>query len=189
MGFPSSAFFWGGLVVLAGLSIILHAIGIRIPLFRFAFGLFLIWLGVLTILGGFRRTTTRRETVVFESGTVQGRSDQREYNAVFGSAVFDLTGLRPDDQRRRIEVNAVFGQARVLIDPAVPVRVEGSAVFGQARFPDDRSVSFGERTYDSPGYRGGEPALELKVAAAFGQVLVEAVPAAARPDTTLPPAP
>ncbi|MFO7675852.1 MAG: LiaF-related protein [bacterium] len=183
MWFLSSAFFWGGLVVLAGLSIILHSLGIRFPLFRFALGLLFLWLGLTIIVGGFRRTGARKDTVAFESDSVTAQSGQREYNAVFGSGVFDLTGIRPEGRDERVEVNAIFGQARVLVDLNTPVRIEGSAAFGQTRFPDFGSVSFGDRVYDSPKYRGNEPALILKVAAVFGQVLVEGVRSIPRTDT------
>jgi len=173
MGFLSSAFFWGGLVVLVGLSIILNSLGVRIPLVRIAIGLFFIWLGVSFIVGGFRRTIERRVAA----------TGPHEYNAVFGSTVFDLTGIRPGDKDERVEVNAIFGQARVIVDLNTPVRVEGSAAFGQIRFPDAGSVSFGDRVYDTPRYRGGEPALVIKAAAVFGQVVVEGVRSLPRTDT------
>lgn len=180
MGFLSSAFFWGGLVVLAGLSIILHSLGVRFPLFRFALGLFFLWLGVTVIVGAFRRTGGRDGTVVFESGTVEASAGRSEYSSVFGSAVFDLTGLEPGE---RVEVSAVFGQARVIVDLNKPLRVEGSAAFGQARFPDGRAVVFGDRVYDGPRYRGGQPALVVKASAVFGQVIVEGVRSVPRTDT------
>lgn len=183
MGFLSSAFFWGGLVVLVGLSIILNSLGIRLPLFRFALGLFFLWLGLTFIFGAFRHTRARNETLVFDRGTVRGRTGQTEYNAIFGSGVFDLTGIRPEGRDERVAVNAVFGQARVLVDLSQPVRIEGSAAFGQARLPDFGSVSFGDLAYNSPKYRGGEPALILKVAAVFGQVVVEGVRSVPRTDT------
>lgn len=182
MGFLSSAFFWGGLVIFIGLSIILHSLGIRFPLVRIAFGLFFLWLGLTIILGSFRRPAPR-ESVVFSSGTVTGQQGRTEYNAIFGSGVFDLTGLRPTDRDIVVEVNAIFGSARVIVDLNVPVRVEGSAAFGQTSFPDGGSVSFGDRTFDSARYRGGEPALLIKAAAVFGQCVVQGVRSVPRPDT------
>ena len=183
MGFLWSAFFWGGLVVLIGLSIILHSLGIRFPLFRFALGALFLWLGATIIVGGFRQVGKRRTTVAFEEGAVEGRLGQREYNVIFGSGVFDLTGIKPEGKDERVEVNAIFGQARAIVDLNSPVRVEGSAAFGQAVFPDRGTVSFGDRVFDSPKYRGGEPALVVKASAVFGQVVVEGVRSAPRTDT------
>jgi len=183
MGFFSSAFFWGGLVILIGLSIILHSMGIKFPLFRFAIGIFFVWLGLSIIFGAFRRTGGKDQTVAFESTSVEGRKGASEFNAIFGSVEFDLTGLRPGDRDEKVEVNAVFGEAKVIVDMNTPLRIEASAAFGQAKVPDGSSVAFGDTRYESPSYRQGEPALVVKVSAVFGSAAVSGVHSAPAPDT------
>jgi hypothetical protein len=52
------------------------------------------------------------------------------------------------------------------------VQIRMSSAFGSVRAPDGATVSFGDRTWSSPAYRDGAPALRIKAAAVFGSLAI-----------------
>ena len=59
--FMFSAVFWGVIVVIVGLSIILRAFGIKIPVMSVMFGLLFVYIGMSILTGGFGCVKSRRE--------------------------------------------------------------------------------------------------------------------------------
>jgi len=178
MGFLSSAFFWGGLVVFIGLSIILRAVGVKFPLFSFALGLFFLWLGASIIVNAVNRTRARG--VAFDDAKVEVTGDASEYSTVFGRSDVDLTTTRPEGSSRKVEVDAVFGAAVVRIDPNVPMRIQASAAFGSVRLPDGNSVAFGDMNYQTRAFKPDSACIVLKASAVFGSVEIIEAPGRAR---------
>src|SRR5438128_1704429 len=130
MSFFSSAVFWGVIVILVGLSIILKAVfGIHIPFLRILFGLILIY-WVIRIISdgafGFRRTGN---SAVFGEAHINYNEKQQDYNIVFGSGVVDLFKMDSSLTNKRIEVNVVFGNGTVILNDSIPILVEVSSAF------------------------------------------------------------
>ncbi len=146
MSFLFSGIFWGLVVVLLGLLIIINAIfGTRIPIFPILFGLFLIWLGIRVITGPSHHKTP--QSAIFEEKTIITDSTSGKYDVVFGKGVIDLTGYKVEEGVKRIEINTIFGSSEIKIDPTMPVKIRASSAFGSARMPDKSMVGFGENTY------------------------------------------
>jgi predicted membrane protein len=171
MGFIFSGLFWGIIVVLVGLSIILNVVaGVKIPLFRVIFGLLLIYWGVSLLAGASFRFRSSGSTVFGESdvrATETGKQD-----VIFGKGTIDLTRVALSEGANRYEVNTVFGSSVVRVDPAVPTKVVVSSAFAGARLPDGNNIAFGEYTWRSPAWREDTARLVVKVAVVFGSAEV-----------------
>lgn len=173
MGFLSSGVFWGAVVILLGLSIILKEVfHIHIPVFRVLLGVFLLYLGARIIAGGFGRNWGSGDSAVFGNAHMKYDSDKRDYSIVFGSGTIDLTNVRSVIENRKIEVNVVFGNGMVRINDSIPLVIKSSTAFGATIMPNNNSAAFGETRYTSPSYVEGQPHLTLETNAVFGKVEV-----------------
>jgi hypothetical protein len=170
MGFLFSGLFWGIIVILVGITLVLNVVaGVRIPLFRIVVGLILVYLGVCLIAGG-RWGVRSRNSAAFSETKVTPNEAAPEYSILFGKGDIDLSRVTLKPGANRCEVNTVFGGSVVRLDPQMPVRVSVSSAFGGARLPDGSSVSFGDHSYTSPGYRSDSAYLDLKLSVVFGGV-------------------
>jgi hypothetical protein len=169
MGFVFSGIFWGIIVVLIGLSIILNGVaGVRIPLIRIIFGLLLIYWGVTVLAGAsfrFRSSGTSAFSDTDIRATEAGKQD-----ILFGRGTIDLTGIALKPGANRYEVNTIFGASVIRVDPQVPTKVVASAAFSGARFPDGATIAFGEYSYRSPGLKDDSSYLLVKAAVVFGSM-------------------
>lgn len=173
MGFLLSGLFWGVIVVLIGLSIIINATtGLKIPLFRIILGLLVLYLGCTILFGATFRGKGKR-TTAFDSRQVKVTELDREYNVLFGRSVVDLTGTELKPGPNRVEVNTVFGAGVIRLDSKTPARVKVSAAFAGARLPDGSSISFGEHTWRSANWNEDSTRLEVEASAVFSGLEVE----------------
>ncbi len=172
MGFVFSGLFWGLVIVLAGLSIILNvAFGLKIPFFRILFGLVLIYIGVSMLIGTRVRVRTHN-TTVFDESTMEV-TKAGEYNVIFSRSVIDLTRLELKPGRNKVEVNTVFGAAVLKVDPATPVRLRASAAFAGARMPDGNTLSFGDYKWHSDSLNDSTPFLDIEASVVFGSLEIK----------------
>jgi len=168
MGFLFSSFFWGSVVILIGLSIILNAVfNIKIPVFSIIIALVFIYLGLRILFGSFGIKTSRN-TVVFSSNDIKSSNKNEEYNIIFGKGSIDLSNIELDDEHLDFEVNVVFGRADVMIDPAKPFIIKVSSVFSGAHLPDGNVAAIGNNSYVSPGYVKGQKYISVNADVVFG---------------------
>ncbi len=166
----------GLLVVVLGASIVLHALfDFDIPVFRTAVGIAFLYLGVRVLAGAWmpQQTSSDGHESVFavtRFAPTDASTLSRKYEVVFGRGVVDLSGLGAADHERLVQVDVIFGDAEIEIDPAVPIEVRGSAVFGEVRMPDRSSANFGGVRFR--GDATGSPRIELVVNAVFGTARV-----------------
>ena len=170
--FMFSAVFWGVIVVIIGLSIILNAFGIKIPVMTIMFGLLFVYIGMSILTGGFG---CKAKCKAFMNDLNVSASDAKEgeYSVVFGKGEVDLTALLPKEGGETVKVKTVFGESRVKIDAAKPVRVRIKAVFASAKTPDGNVVSFGEYTYSTDSAKTSKNVLNVEVNAVFGGVNIQ----------------
>jgi hypothetical protein len=159
MGCLSSGIFWGVLVVIIGLVIIINVIfGTKIPIIPIIFGLIFIYIGIRIITGNSWCRRTR--TAIFEETKYEKATGGGKYDVIFGRNVVDLSDIQLKEGMTRVEVNTIFGSSVVKINPAMPVKIRASAAFGSAHMPDHGMAGFGEHTYktdtlkqaDTPNY-------------------------------------
>jgi len=148
MSFIFSGVFWGLVVIIVGLIIIINVIfHTHIPIFSLLFGLFFIWLGIRVLIGPSHHK--KPQQAIFEEKKIETDSLSSKYDIVFGKGVIDLTGYKLKEGITRIEINTIFGSSEIKIDSAMPVKIRASSAFGSARMPDETMIGFGEYTYKS----------------------------------------
>jgi hypothetical protein len=171
MCFLFSGAFWGMVLVLLGLSIIIKVVfHVHLPIVRIVFGLIIIYFGVRLIAGGFwpHRCCGGPDRVFFtESKITAATFTGREHSVVFGKSVVDATGPL-GEKNRDFNVNTVFGQTDLRISSAVPTICRVNAAFSGAQFPDGNTIAFGDYTYKSKSYSEGVPCRTIKANVVFG---------------------
>ena len=174
--------FFGLLVVLIGISIILEAVfQIHLPFIRLALGFFFIYLGIRFLSGGRWRDGEMRVSGVLRDDTYTPTGgDHVKHDVIFGRSVVDLTRLARDGGEVRAEVNTIFGATVVKIDPAVPLEIEVSSAFGDARLPDQSVTAIGTMRYRPPGQKD-PPRLKIRLNVVFGSSQVVEVSSAPTP--------
>lgn len=165
----------GVLIILFGLGIIINVVfHINIPIFKILVGLFLIYLGLKVILGNWFPSPVvhgHSRDAVFNNKIYHGLpGNSNEYNAVFGKALIDLRGIELKEKITRIEVNAVFGGAEVILDKDIPVRIKADAVFGGVELPENVAGGFGSTSYKSKDFDRDKNHLRIDATSVFGGV-------------------
>ena len=174
MGFLFSGLFWGIVIILIGVSIIVRvAFNIEIPVFRIVMGLVLIYFG-LSVLTGRGGCTTKqgKGDAVFTSRTIEAGGEtklRKTYSTVFGSMNLDLSGVTLEKEQTKVKIDTVFGDTKVYLNPDHAITIKGDAVFGKASFPDDSTVSFGSHTYTNE-VSGATNTLVIKGDVVFGNL-------------------
>ncbi|MCX6292150.1 MAG: LiaF-related protein [Bacteroidetes bacterium] len=173
MSFISSGVFWGGIIILFGLSIILREIfHVHIPFVRIIFGCILIYWGIKMISGGFGRNHWGRNAAVFNEAKMNYDDAQKEYNTVFGSSTIDLFKMENKGDRK-IEVNIVFGNCALILNDSIPIKVEISSAFASATTPDKNMSALGKSTYYTSAYKENQPYIFIEANVVFGKLDIE----------------
>jgi hypothetical protein len=173
MEFLFSGLFWGIILILLGISIIIRIVfHVHVPIFRIVFALILIYLGIRVLTGG-NWLCSQGNRTIFGSSNISLASGNSEYKVIFGSTVIDATSEAAGSGLERIFVKTVFGESKLIIASSVPTVVHANAAFGEARFPDGNSISFGESTYKNTAVKAGKaPVREIDAKVVFGSFVV-----------------
>jgi predicted membrane protein len=185
--FLFSGFFWSGVLVLLGLCIILNVfLKTKIPFVRIFFALLFIYVGISLF---FARSWSRHEwRFHHDLERIRASEGTQKHDIVFGDGEVDLTGVKLADRVVQEEVDVAFGNCRIRLNPALPVRVDVSSAFAEVRMPNGNEAGFGDHVYRSKDLDESQPHLVVKVDLAFGRVEVFNDLRAAPPKDTVPPA-
>jgi len=175
MNFLFGSLFWGVLLILFGLSMILKGFfKIDIPVFRIVFAVIIIYWGLKLLFGGSGFSFRHHEnTVMFNHAKIRASKKSSEYNVIFGRSDIDLTNIDITEKNVHSEVNVVFGSGLVYLDPSIPTIVKISTVFAESKLPDRTVSFFGDYVYRNPSYIEGENCLILDLDVVFGNVRIE----------------
>jgi len=172
MSVLSSGVFWGVVILLIGLSVILRAVfHIHIPFVRILFGCILIYWGIKMVAGGFNRNWNS-DSAIFSDSNMSYNGSQREYNIVFGNGTIDLFKTEFKGSKK-IEVNVVFGSGDLVLNDSIPMKVEMTSVFGSCQAPDKSVNALGKTTFTTSAYKEGEPFIFLETNVVFGRLNIE----------------
>ena len=163
-----SSIFWGVILVLLGISVILKAVfKIDIPVFRVVFAILLIYWGAKILFGDiFHRS--KDHTVIFHNSQFVDSDLKKEYNVVFGRSEINLRNVDLSRGNLKTQINVVFGSSSAYIDPEIPTIIKVDTVFGESTLPDRSINAFGEYVYKSPTYSEGQPYLLIEMNVVFG---------------------
>jgi len=173
MNFISSGTFWGVIIILFGLSILLREVfHIHIPFMKIIFGLLLIYLGVRVIAGGAWKNKTSN-TSVFAESDMKYDPIHDDYDIVFGSGTIDLFKMETPTQKRKIEVSVVFGNGTVIVNDSIPMKIEMNSVFGASVLEDKRVNALGTSYNTTSAYKEGQPYVLLETNVVFGKLTIQ----------------
>jgi predicted membrane protein len=147
MGFIFSGIFWGIILILLGLSVILNIVfNIHLPFFRILFSLIIIYFGLRLLVGGAWCSHAKNSAICQKADITVNQTDN-EYKVIFGRATFNTSDTLNSEMKRNISVKTIFGEGTIIISSTVPTIVRVTSAFGSATFPDGNTITFGEYTY------------------------------------------
>jgi predicted membrane protein len=172
MGFIFSGVFWGSILILLGLSVIIRIVfNVHVPLFRIVFALIIIYFGIRILVGGsWCRGNCNSNTVFFSDTKAEFAKDSKEYNIFFGKGIVDLTDSSLALQKKKIKVTTVFGSGEIRISPEVPAIVRVTSAFAGAKMPDGNIISFGEYIYKTKSYSDKSDHVRIDAKVVFGSL-------------------
>jgi len=173
MNFFLKPFFWASLLIIFGVLILVDQFyPIQIPFGTIFWAVVLIALGVQLLIMP-KSIRCWRFGSDFQSMKTKISERHREDNILFGKGTIDYSHLTQDQKKKFFDVSVVFGQGTIIINPLDPIKVKVSSVFGNATLPDGRSVSFGDKEYETESYKSSPSPILIKVEVVFGEVSVE----------------
>jgi len=172
MGSIFSGVFWGIILLLIGGSVLLRATtGLKIPVFRIAVGLILIYWGGRVLFGVFG-SCKGKNGAIFSEASIKTNTPGKKYTTLFGSSMVDLSGIQLKDENVKVNSYTVFGSTIMIIPKGIPVIVKANVVFASAKFPDDSSAGFGDKVYRSDNFYNEKPALVIDADVVFGELVI-----------------
>jgi len=174
LGFFFTEVFWGSLLVLLGISMIIKTIfGIDIPVVRTILAILLIYTGI-SIIANIGSKHKQKQSIVFSEQVIIPENINNYYSVMFGKSTIDLTHIQTIDELLQIKIDVAFGQALVKISRSIPTEIASTVTFGNAFFPDNTSISSGKYTYKN--YAGQtKPLVKVRSHIAFGNMQVIAI--------------
>ncbi|MCB5258453.1 MAG: hypothetical protein WC179_04415 [Candidatus Cloacimonadaceae bacterium] len=150
--------FWGILVILIGVSLILKGFNISFPIFKIFIAIIIILLGVKLLIGGWG--STKKKDINVRTYT----STENEYNAIFAAQKLDLTNIEPDASP--LEINAVFGSLQVELPDDIIFDYNTTACCGSIDLPENAPK-------DKTKARG---TVKIEANAVFGKITFIVIP-------------
>jgi len=163
---------WGLLLVLLGLSIISKTLfGFAIPFFRITIALMIIYFGITMLFDcgesfkcpfGYKKTKIKHL-----------RSNGSKYSVIFSESTIDLSDATLTEKPAFVEISTVFGNTKLLLDPAIPTKISVSNVFSRTTFPDDTEFSVMGDQSMLFGPQETEPVLIIHANVVFGSLSIK----------------
>ena len=174
MGFLFSGVFWGIVVVVLGILLILKAIGLNIPVGKVFWGLLFIYIGISIIFWSFGGCSNKQGRMMYNDFKIEADGKQDNYSIIFGSGDIDLTKIDVKEKTVKVRVSTVFAEGLIRLDPGIPAKVFVTSAFGGAVTPDKTDVAFGSYTYKNASYKEGSNYLDVEAHVVFaGLKIVE----------------
>lgn len=174
MKFLFTGIFFGTLLVLWGISLILEAIfGISIPVLRVGFALILIYAGLILIKGMYEAHNQKAIFFSQESVKADTHATQQQYKIVFGQGTIDLSSLDTTmAETINVQIYTLFGKAVIKLDPETPTIINATSIASSVSFPDKTIVSLGNYRYTS-GSNDQKPKVIVDATAVFSALEVK----------------
>jgi len=159
--------FMGIIFLTVGIILLLNSFfNFNINMFKLIIGIVIVLFGVFVLFNGFGFQDSRN--IVFKEGIIRVSEVQDEYNIIFASGTVDLSKVRVEDEVKKIEINTIFAEGKVILDPDVPTLIKASSAFGELKLPDRSSVVFGSQKYRIGDISTDQGYLEIEASAEFG---------------------
>ncbi len=159
--------FMGIVFLTVGIILLLNSFfNFNINMFKLIIGIVIVLFGVFILFNGFGFQDSRN--IVFKEGIIRVSEVQDEYNIIFASGTVDLSKIKIEDEVKKIEINTIFADGKVILNPNVPTLIKASSAFGELKLPDRSSVIFGSKKYRIGEISADQGYLEIEASAVFG---------------------
>jgi predicted membrane protein len=163
--------FWGGILILWGITLVLKALfKIDIPFFRILLAAILIYFGLKLLISGWGGKNGSR--TAFNRTHVTVHNTVSQHDVIFGSSDIDLRNIELEEKNARAEVDVIFGSANILVDQQTPVKIYLDTVFGDCRVDGKNIGPFGKSIYTTESFKEGEYYLEVELDIVFGSARI-----------------
>lgn len=130
----------GLLIIVFGLSMIINQIfKIDFPFFRLIFACLIIYIGFKILLGSFgvKINSGDKNSTVFNNKniTIESISKKESFNVIFGSSTVNLNTANFSENIAHIELNAIFGEMKVVLPENCNIEFKSNGVFGSINTP------------------------------------------------------
>jgi predicted membrane protein len=142
MGIFFGNLFWGILIILLGISVLLRGFNINLPIMKVFFAIIIIMFGVRLLIGGGKPRIHHSGNRIGKSNIGLYSSDDQEYTMVFASGDIDLSNLQAG--AKDMEVTVVFGSARVILPSDLRFNIQTTAVLGGIVLPKTGHFGFSD---------------------------------------------
>jgi len=159
--------FMGIIFLTVGIILLLNSFfNFNINMFKLIIGIVIVLFGVFMLFNGFSFQDSRN--IVFKEGIIRVSEVQDEYNIIFASGMVDLSKVQVEDEVKKIEINTIFAEGKVILNPDIPTLIKASSAFGELKLPDRSSVVFGSQKYRIGDISTDQGYLEIEASAVFG---------------------
>ena len=166
-----SGVFMGIVFLTIGIILLLNNVfNFNINMFKLIIGIFIVLFGVFVLFNGFGFQDSRN--IVFREGIIRVSKVQDEYNIVFASGTVDLSKVKIEDKVKKIKVNTIFADGKVILNPDVPTLIRASSAFGELELPDRSCVIFSSQKYKIGDINTNQGYLEIEANAVFGKLKI-----------------
>lgn len=146
--------------------IIKYQFKLHISLARIIIGVLFLAFGISMLLGGF--SVKSDSDIIFSDAEIRVTQAKKDYNVIFSNMVMDLSDIAEESIGEKVEINVVFGNAEVKIDPDIPTTIVVNSAFGSANTPDGSNIVFGDHTYTTG--EGDTPVFRIEANVVFGNL-------------------
>jgi hypothetical protein len=170
----SNDLFWGIVLIVIGLSIILK-FAFDISIVRIVLSVAFILIGIKILIGKpvIRHNGSENQVIFGERNYSSSPVHGAEYNTVFGKGVYDFREIKDLPERRtKVKFNTIFASSEIILPPDLPVRIKSDAVFGTAAMPNGNTVSFGSINFENRAENVDTSMLVIDVSVVFGSMII-----------------
>ncbi|GAB4112943.1 MAG: hypothetical protein Kow00103_03690 [Candidatus Caldatribacteriota bacterium] len=166
-----AGFYLGILFLLVGIVLLLNVFfHFHLNVFKLLVGTLIISLGILILFNGLGFQSSR--DIILKEGSIVVSDLEEEYNILFSSGRLDLSKVKLESGFKKVKINNLFAEGKLLLNPEVPALIHASSVFGQLILPDNSSVNFGSRDYQIGEIKPSQGYLKIEANAIFGRLSI-----------------
>jgi len=161
--------FMGIMLLVVGVILLLNSIfNFNINIFKLILGIIIVLFGVFILFNGFGFEDSRN--IIFREGVIRVSKAQDEYNIIFASGTVDLSKIIISNDIKKIKINAIFADGKVILNPEVPTVIKASSAFGELELPDKSSVIFSSKEYKTGKFSDNQGYFKIEANAVFGKL-------------------
>jgi predicted membrane protein len=164
-----SGMFMGITFLVVGIILLFNSIfNFNINIFKLIVGVLIVLFGIFILFNGFGFQDSRN--IIFREGVIRVSEVQDEYNIIFSSGTVDLSKLKIGNEVKKIKINTIFAEGKVIINPEIPMMIKASSAFGELELPDKSSVIFNSKEYKTVNFDDNQSYFKIEANAVFGKL-------------------